>query len=438
MLTLSDEAQSEADREDDVSDAYKRFLAQLHDSITDIKPTHESETNILPSAIKQNQKKLFHSKPKVADNQEPDDMIQNIAKVKPFKGKETDNRKAKEPLKEMGNKISLSASSSQEKIEHSRKTKSKSSDSSSEKSKGNIDVRERLGVYPRSEPLNVKKESPRDVMPPRKRKMSYIEMKKQNRRMSLFEQAEQKIDHRKRDNVIEDEIQKKIRGMRRKGSIAMDLLQPDDMKLLSRNNNFTDSEVHKTYSVVHKAEGGMQKIDSGMHQTDGDAMKIHKRKRHEIQDAVIGSVVNHHLARKSSTNNSMPWAFGDYIDIGILKIEDEQVNNNNSNKLPFQNARTRRHISKPNTGVNKPCLSMSDTCLNPRRTISKNKCGLCGGRECLYRDDLWKTLLQMQLNVLESETHSSSIAKKCIKAAMVVSSRISDRDLLLMSLNLEG
>ena len=421
-LYLSDDDENEGEGEHK-KDEFKKLIAKMQGITKQETNGHEKETNILPSAFKeQKQKKTFHSK--LVDRQTPNPKTENKNNFKPLKRKETDNQKADKKQTEKRKTVSPSVSSFQDKTEQSRKDSSKTSVSSTEKGKESADGKRRLSIFPKPETPTMKKDTPNEAMPSRKRRMSVMDMKKQNRRMSLFEQAEQKRDRRK-DSVIDSEIQRKIQAMRRKGSIAVDLFQPDNLKSMSRNNNFQENEAHKA---------------------DGHSVKACKSKRYknyvytnmdqEAKDNRASSE-KHHLPNTPCTNNLISWAFGDYTDIGILSVV-EQANNSNTNKLPIQNEKISGQKSKRNSGAINLCRTWSGSCLDISRSVSAKKCGLCGKTVCVYKHGLWKTFLQIQLNVLESEIHSSNIANKCLKAAIAASSKLSDNDFLQKSFNLEG
>ena len=419
VLYLSDDDENDG-KEEHKEEEFKNIIAKMQYITKQETNGHKKETNILPSALKeQKQKKTFHSK--LIDRQKPNPKPENYDDFKLLKRKETDNQRADKKQTEKRNKVSPSAYSSQDNVGQSRKDGSKTSVSSTEKGPDSAEGKRRLSIFPKPETSTMKKDLPNEAMPSRKRRMSVMDMKKQNRRMSLFEQAEQKQD-RKKDSVIDSEIQRKIQAMRRKGSIVVDLFQPDNLKSLSRNNNFPENEVHKA---------------------DGHSIKAQKSKRYKSyayinmdQDAKdnCGSTDKNHLPHKSCKNNLISWAFGDYTDIDILSVE-EQADNSNTNKLPIQNEKIRGQKSKPKSCAIYPCRSWSGSCLDLRRSVSGKKCWLCGRKECVYKNGLWKTFVQIQLNVLESEVHSSTIANKCLKAA---SSKLSDNDLLQKYFTLEG
>ena len=421
---LSDDDEHEGELEQKEDKTEKR-LAQTNDIIKEEKIKHELETNVLPSAIKgKKQKHTFLSK--LVDRQTSKPKTNKDDDIKPSQREGIKDQKTQDTEKGATNEVTASTSASKDKKGQQMVDSSKTSISSEETSKP--ETKRRLSIGPKPETPNIKRDLPNEAMPTRKRRMSVMEMKKQNRRMSLFEQAEQKRDIR-RDNTLDSAVHKRMQEMRRKGSIAVDLLQPDNLKALSRNNNFQESQAQSADDRQTKAHKSNKINKTSVNMTMDRYGKDNNDSKKTLH---IG---NHHSSNKTRIKNPISWAVGDHSDIDIRSYV-RQTNNNNTNKLQNQSGH-RKYRNKIKVGAINPCRSWSGNCLDFSRLLSRKKCELCGNKECVFKNGLWKTFVQIQMSTLKCDIHSSAIANSCLKSAVTASSRLSDKDLLMMSFHLE-
>ena len=212
----------------------------------------------------------------------------------------------------------------------------------------------------------------------RKRKMSVMEMKKMNRRMSLFETAETKKDDRK-ENVVDDVVQMRMAEWRRKGSVA-EGLEPG--KENTRNTISHDMSNSNTICLQDEryAKRAFSKVSSDVHvvtSTEGNNNAIENKE--QSCKCVLNSKSGH------------------------------------------------------------PCRSWSGT--NMHRSTADlraaTNCKLCENGKCVYSLGLWKTLIKFHMNVLKMDVNSHQHVSSCLKALMSVTTSLTDTDLFNMSLKLE-
>ena len=209
-----------------------------------------------------------------------------------------------------------------------------------------------------------------------KRKMSVMEMKKMNRRMSLFETAETKKDDKK-DNVVDDVVQKRMTEWRRKGSVA-EGLEPG--KENTRNTISHDMSNSNTICLHDEryAKRAFSKVSRDFHvitSTEGNN----------------NAVDNKEQTCEGAVNSSQP------------------------------------------------CRSWSGTNmhLSTADLRAATNCKLCENGRCVYSLGLWKTLIKFHMNVLKMDVNSHQHVSSCLKALMSVTTSLSDTDLFNMSLKLE-
>ena len=261
---------------------------------------------------------------------------------------------------------------------------------------------------------DVSKGGTEDMQPPRKRKMSVMEMKKMNRRMSLFEEAEARRDQRK-ENTVDNEIQKIMADWRRKGSLV-EGIEPQIVthKLKSKN----------IQNLSNNSENNNKNIETSKKTLN----QFHRK--HNLNRATFKE--NMHLQDARNVDSLLGFTLGECTD-SDLKLK--QRNNSNINDNRNIQAGTTTSDSK---SIH-PCRSWSGTQIgfDCSALRSKSKCKLCKNGNCIYIHGLWKTLVWFQMNVLKFDVHSSNFVSKCLTALISASARLSESDLLKRSLKIE-
>ena len=289
------------------------------------------------------------------------------------------------------------------------------------------ETRGRLTIGPKPERLEKEKDQSKDIQHARKRKMSVMEMKKQNRRMSLFELAEANRD-RTRENRLDEDVKRRMADMRRKGSIAADLLNPDGMKVvipsnpLSRNNNFQE--------VFLEDSGGQKDSDSARKMYKTDKQNCFKNTTANAIDSIQQNSVKTLVEKFNFSNGT---------SINTAEGYNEEQKQIQLNSGDMTDLRTYDNgVNKSKRKVVNPCRSWSGCLLDSDSTRSFRDCGLCGNKDCMYINGLWQTITLFQMNVLKCNIQSSRAVNDCLKTLVSTSSHLSDSDLFQMSLNIES